>query len=499
MTFNDYYNQLNPEQKQAVDSIEGPVMVVAGPGTGKTQILTLRIANILNKTDIEAENILALTFTDSGAMSMKKRLISIIGNDAYRVNINTFHSFCNDVIQNYPEYFSSIAGFTNIDEIKQTQILRNVLDNMKLTYLASFNNQYFYIKEIKHAIEELKKESVDFKELRTKAEQAKLDFLNNTDNYNSKTDKIKTAQLSILKTIEKNIELSFIYEDYQQELKQNLFYDYSDMIIEVLNALKTNEELLLILQEQYQYILVDEYQDTNTSQNKILELLCNFHQNPNIFIVGDPKQAIYRFQGASIQNFEFFKQLYPKAILIDLINNYRSSQLILDSAHSLIQKDVKLQSNAGFEDKKIQVFSLANPEKEAYFIITKIQELLKDGIPSNNIAVLYRNHRDADATIELLDKFGIPFSVKKKINIFNDVDIQKLLLILNTIYNYGNDEYLFKCLHIDFLNIDPLDVYKIINYCNQNHINGYEFLNSKHNLELTSIKQIESFNLKLKQ
>ena len=499
MTFNDYYNQLNPEQKQAVDSIEGPVMVVAGPGTGKTQILTLRIANILNKTDIEAENILALTFTDSGAMSMKKRLISIIGNDAYRVNINTFHSFCNDVIQNYPEYFSSIAGFTNIDEIKQTQILRNVLDNMKLTYLASFNNQYFYIKEIKHAIEELKKESVDFKELRTKAEQAKFDFLNNTDNYNSKTDKIKTAQLSILKTIEKNIELSFIYEDYQQELKQNLFYDYSDMIIEVLNALKTNEELLLILQEQYQYILVDEYQDTNTSQNKILELLCNFHQNPNIFIVGDPKQAIYRFQGASIQNFEFFKQLYPKAILIDLINNYRSSQLILDSAHSLIQKDVKLQSNAGFEDKKIQVFSLANPEKEAYFIITKIQELLKDGIPSNNIAVLYRNHRDADATIELLDKFGIPFSVKKKINIFNDVDIQKLLLILNTIYNYGNDEYLFKCLHIDFLNIDPLDVYKIINYCNQNHINGYEFLNSKHNLELTSIKQIESFNLKLKQ
>ncbi len=344
----------------------------------------------------------------------------------------------------------------------------------------------------------MKKESIDFKELRQKAEQSKIDFENNSDNFNPKTEKIKTALIPVLKTINKNIELSHIYENYQLELTANRFYDYSDMIIEVLNALKTNEELLVILQEKYQYVLVDEYQDTNTSQNKILELLCGFHQNPNVFIVGDPKQAIYRFQGASIQNFEFFKKLYPSAILIDLVNNYRSTQLILDSAFSLIQKDTRLLSNIKFDDKKIQVFSLSNPEKEAYFVVKKIEELIKQGIASNDIAVLYRNHRDAELTIELLDKFNIPFSVKKKVNIFNDVDIQKLLLILNTIYNYGNDEFLFKCLHIDFLNIDPLDIYKIITYCNQNHINGYEFLNSKNTLELNSKAELELFNSKLK-
>jgi len=499
MEFKTLYNQLNIEQKKAVDNIEGPVMVIAGPGTGKTQVLTLRIANILNKTDIEAENILALTFTESGATSMRKRLISIIGNDAYRININTFHGFCNEIIQDYPEYFNNIAGFNNIDEIKQIEILREVLDNMKLKKLISFNNQYFYLKDIKHMIEELKKESISFSELRKIAEQTKIDFENNQDNYNPKKGEIKTKVSSVYKMIEKNVELSYIFEKYQEKLKQLKYYDYSDMIIEVLNTLKENSELLLKIQEQYQYILVDEYQDTNTSQSKILELLCNFHQNPNIFIVGDPKQAIFRFQGASIHNFEYFKQLYPSAIVIDLINNYRSSQLILDSAHFLIQRDTKLKSCTNYEDKKIQIYSLPNSTLESYFVTKKIQELIKNGVNKNDIAVLYRNHKDSDDLVDMLEKFKIPFSIKKKVNILEDIDIQKLLLILNTIYNYGNDEYLFKCMHIDFLNIDPLDIYNIIKYCNQQKINGYEFFNSNIELKLNSKDKILFLIQKLKE
>jgi DNA helicase-2/ATP-dependent DNA helicase PcrA len=499
MKFQELYKQLNTEQKRAVDSIEGPVMVIAGPGTGKTQVLTLRIANILNKTDIDPENILALTFTESGAMSMKKRLISIIGNDAYRVNINTFHGFCNEIIQKYPEYFSNIAGFSNIDEIKQIEILRKVLNSMELKYLSTFNNQFFYLKEIKHSLEELKKESVSFLELRNISEKAKQDFENNTDNYNPKTGNIKTALLSEYKMVDKNIELSYVFEKYQEELKKSSYYDYSDMIIEVLNTFRDNQELLLIVQEQYQYILVDEYQDTNTSQNKILELLCNFHQNPNIFIVGDPKQAIFRFQGASIQNFDFFKSLYPSAIIIDLINNYRSSQLILDSAHFLINRDAQLKSCTNCNNNKIQIYSAQNPEQEAYLVTKKIKELVKNGVDKNDIAVLYRNHNDSNDLVEILEKFKIPFSIKRRINILNDVDIQKLLLILDTIYNYGNDEYLFKCMHIDFLNIDPLDIYKIINHCNQQKLNGYEFLNSNIELNLNSKDKLMFLSQKLKE
>ena len=356
MDFELLYKRLNLEQKKAVDTIEGPVMVIAGPGTGKTEILTLRIANIINKTQIEAENILALTFTESGAASMKKRLISIMGSKAYQVNINTFHGFCNKIIQDYPEYFENIAGFINIDEVKQIEILKQVLDSLKLEHLVTFNNNYFYLREIKSSIEELKKESITYLELRDIAEKSKQDFENNEDNYNSKTKKIKSQVSQYYKTICKNIELSYIFEKYQELMNRSSYYDYADMIIEVLNTFKKDNDLLLIIQEQYQYFLVDEYQDTNTSQNKILELLCNFHKNPNVFIVGDPKQAIFRFQGASIHNFDYFKSLYPSAVIIDLINNYRSSQLILDSAFYLINRDKQLKSCVKQENQKIQIY-----------------------------------------------------------------------------------------------------------------------------------------------
>lgn len=499
MKFKEEYAKLNSEQKKAVDTINGPVMVVAGPGTGKTQILTLRIANILDKVDIEPENILALTFTESGAMSMKKRLISIIGNDAYRVNISTFHGFCNDIIQKYPEYFTKIAGFKNIDEIKQIQILRKVLDGTELQDLVTFNNQYFYIKEIKHAIEELKKENISFAELREIATKTKESFENDSENFNPKTGKVKSALLSSQKMINKNIELSYVFEKYQEALNQSKYYDYSDMIVEVLKTLEENSELLLMLQEQYQYFLVDEYQDTNTSQNKILEILCKFFDNPDVFIVGDPKQAIFRFQGASIKNFEYFKHLYPSAVLIDLVNNYRSSQLILDSAHHLIQRDAQLKSCVDFENKKIKVCALPNPQQEAYFVTKEIENLIKSGANKNSIAVLYRNHKDSDLLSEMLDKFKLPYSIKKKVNIFEDIDIQKMLLIVNTIYNYGNDEYLFKCMHIDFLNIEPLDICKIINHCNANKINGYDFEKHINDLELSSKENVIDLYQKLKQ
>ncbi len=499
MKFKEEYAKLNSEQKKAVDTINGPVMVVAGPGTGKTQILTLRIANILDKVDIEPENILALTFTESGAMSMKKRLISIIGNDAYRVNISTFHGFCNDIIQKYPEYFTKIAGFKNIDEIKQIQILRKVLDDTELQDLVTFNNQYFYIKEIKHAIEELKKENISFTELREIATKTKESFENDSENFNPKTGKVKSALLPSQKMINKNIELSYVFEKYQEALNQSKYYDYSDMIVEVLKTLEENSELLLMLQEQYQYFLVDEYQDTNTSQNKILEILCKFFDNPDVFIVGDPKQAIFRFQGASIKNFEYFKHLYPSVVLIDLVNNYRSSQLILDSAHHLIQRDAQLKSCVDFENKKIKVCALPNPQQEAYFVTKEIENLIKSGANKNSIAVLYRNHKDSDLLSEMLDKFKLPYSIKKKVNIFEDIDIQKMLLIVNTIYNYGNDEYLFKCMHIDFLNIEPLDICKIINYCNTNKINGYDFEKHINDLELSSKENVIDLYQKIKQ
>jgi len=231
------------------------------------------------------------------------------------------------------------------------------------------------------------------------------------------------------------------------------------MILLVLKKMKTEESFLLDLQEQYQYILVDEFQDTNMSQYEVLTTLASYDDMPNLFVVGDTKQAIYRFQGASNFNFINFKEKYSTAVQVDLVNNYRSTQSILDSAFSLINQDKELKSNQD-QGKKIQVIQNINQKLEAFFVAKKIQELDTD---LNNIAVLYRSHKDNKELVDVLQKLNIPFNVKDKNSIFNDIDIEKFIILLNTIADYGNDEYLAKAMHLDFLNLNELDIYKILN------------------------------------
>ena len=343
--FKAAYDSLNPEQKKAVDTIEGPVLVVAGPGTGKTQVLTLRIANILLKTDTRPENILALTFTDAAATNMRRRLANLIGTRAYRVRIQTFHSFANDTLKTYPESFGSIVGSANITEVESTAIIEELVNDLpNLSLLRPWGDPMFYVRDIGVKISELKREGLSPKDFIKLIESEEQKFKSREDLVHEKgahKGKIKSEHLKYERQLVKNRELGEVYEAYQKVLHERRLYDWSDMIMEVLKALETDPNLKLSLQEEHQYILVDEHQDTNQSQNKILEYLSDFHQNPNIFIVGDEKQAIFRFQGASAQNFEYVKKLYPNIVIIELFRNYRSSQPILDAAHSLIPSKQK--------------------------------------------------------------------------------------------------------------------------------------------------------------
>ena len=268
--FQQYYKALNKEQRSAVDTIEGPVMVIAGPGTGKTQILTLRIANILAKTDMEPEAILALTFTESGVASMRKRLAEIIGSPAYRVTITTFHGFANWIIQKYPEHFPRIIGATNITDIDQIKIMESVIDKAGIKELRPFGDRFYYLRAALGAIKNLKREGVNhghFSLIIDQEEQALSD-----------EEKLTKAQrLQRERQILKLKELLVIYRDYQAALRKQKLYDYDDMIVELLEALRESEELRLTLQERYQYFLVDEHQDTNNAQNKNLQLLSKFY------------------------------------------------------------------------------------------------------------------------------------------------------------------------------------------------------------------------------
>ncbi len=508
--FQKAYKSLNQAQKEAVDSIEGAVMVVAGPGTGKTQVLTLRIANILQKTQVNPDNVLALTFTEAAAFEMRKRLLSVIGHDAYRVDITTFHSFCNNFIKRYQEEFAHIISSVSINEIEQLQIIEDCLKSLKLNILRPLGDLTYYLKPILSQINELKRENVTPDKYSHALEEYKKDLDSTPDVMHEKgahKGKMKSVYQKAYKDYEKNKELSLVFDAYQKKLLENKKYDYNDMLLEVIQKLQEHPYLLQSLQEKYQYFLVDEHQDTNAAQNKIIELLCNYFENPNLFVVGDEKQAIFRFQGATLENFLYFKTLYKEAKLINLSENYRSTQTILDATYSVILNNPKstqiLSENSGLvkraihAEKKIEVASLKNNELEQYWVADKIKELLHD-TPGHEIAVLARNNRDLDPLISVFDSFKIPYIVESDSNILDDLEIQKLIVLLRVIAEplKNRDEATKKALLFECFDIAPLDILKLIRKSYEGKYSVWDILNSEELLsefKIGSKKEIENF------
>ncbi len=469
------YKKLNPEQKLAVDTIEGPVMVIAGPGTGKTQILTLRIANILHSTDTPPDAILALTFTESAAFAMRRRLVDIVGSPAYRIHIHTFHGFCNDVIQRYPERFPRIIGAQSISDIDRVLLFEEIIKSEDLDLLRPFGDPLFYLRPALSTISSLKRENVapeDLSAILYREEErirAEPDFVHLKGAYKGK---VKGVYQTLLDKIARTHELVRVFTRYEADLAARRLYDFEDMILEVVRALQSDPDFLLLLQEEYQYLLADEHQDANNAQNRLLELLSSFHPSPNLFIVGDEKQAIYRFQGASLQNFLYFQERYPQALRITLRSNYRSGQLLLDAAHSMITRGSAAEIPLVKELRVplVAAASVAHPVLlrafsqsvlERLFVARDIRRLLDEGVQPGEVAVLYRNNRDAAALVEQLERVGVPFVVESDENIMHDPDIRKLLLLMRASVHFGEERLLFELLHADFLGVAPLDVYKL--------------------------------------
>ncbi|MDD5099202.1 MAG: ATP-dependent DNA helicase [Candidatus Colwellbacteria bacterium] len=497
--FEAAYKRLNLAQKEAVDAIEGPVMVIAGPGTGKTQILTLRIANIIRTTDTEPENILALTYSEAGAVAMRKRLASLIGSAAYSVAISTFHGFCNEIIRNNPESFSRVMGSESITEIEQIKIVKSLIEKNSLKELRPYGSEFFYLRDILSAINSLKREGISTAAFREIAEEERKQYDEIGDLEHDKgphKGKVKGKYIDLLKKIGKHLDLALLYEKYEESLEEAKLYDYDDMIMEVIRALEKNEELLLILQEKYQYVLIDEHQDTNRAQNKVVEKLMDFHDNPNVFVVGDDKQAIYRFQGASLENFYHFKNLYPEAKLIALEENYRSTQTILDSASNLLEGPKPLMARAGYDETKILLRSFSSEDVESHYLAKDVSDKIKNGINPSEIAILYRNNADAFPIAEALRKAGVPASIESDENVLGDEDVRKIFLILKAIDGYGDDKAFIEAAHIDFLEIDPFDLYRCIRLAETKKAPPMRVFKSSEvlaSLEIASAEKITAF------
>jgi len=286
--FNEAYKKLNKEQKKAVDTIEGPVMLVAGPGTGKTQTLALRIANIISQTDTPASSILALTFTESGASAMRERLQSFIGPEAYYCEISTFHSFCIEVIKDNPDVFTLDPLAEPLSELEKLKLIYELIAHTPLKHLSPVGARYYYAKAILGAISDLKREAVDEGELEDLL-RVEADYLQGDG-----ADELKKTELGKrLKNLAKNQELLILYRAYEERLADTGAFDFEDMISTVVDSFKNNPDLLAGVQEKYLYILVDEYQDTNSAQNELLLQLASFWADKaNVFVTGDPDQCL---------------------------------------------------------------------------------------------------------------------------------------------------------------------------------------------------------------
>ena len=347
-TFSKYYNDLNAEQKLAVDTIDGPVLVIAGPGTGKTQILGARIGKILIETDTDPGNILCLTYTDAGAVAMRRRLLSFIGPAAYKVNIYTFHAFCNDIIQDNLFYFEK-SSLDPVSELEQIQLLRELVDSFPQKHpLKRYRSDAYYeVKNLRSLFSTMKREGYTAAFIEDKINYYLADiptrekYIYKKSGNGFKKGDIKKAELEEqIERMEKLRAAIHEFGRFQYLMHERGRYDYDDMINWVIKAFTENQDLLRRYQEKYQYILVDEYQDTSGTQNKVVELLINFWDNPNVFVVGDDDQSIYRFQGASEDNMSDFRNSYLKDLLVVVLtNNYRSTQPILDVSKHLISRN----------------------------------------------------------------------------------------------------------------------------------------------------------------
>ncbi len=431
LEFTKRYKQLNPEQKLAVDTIEGPVMVIAGPGTGKTTILTLRIAHILRETDTPPSGILALTFTEAGVKAMRTKLRDIIGSRADEVRIHTFHGFASSVIAEFPEHFVHLSRSKQITDIEAESLLREILKNKKYSKLRPLGDVDFYLHKIISGISDCKKEAWSPDTIKQFAFNEKERIIHDPDSLSTRgatKGQLKGDSLKRIEKCEKTLLFADVYQEYEVQKKNDKKMDFDDLLFELLHGLQTDTLLLQLLQEKFLYILVDEHQDTNDSQNMIISLLANFFETPNIFVVGDEKQAIYRFQGASVQNFLRFQKIWKDMKIIPLTNNYRSHQGILDASFSMIENNyeegeyvdlrVKLQSGLKNKPKPLDIVYAPDNHSADEYLVTELQRISKTE-PDATVAVILRWNKDVDHVLSLCEAHGLMVSAERGVDIFS--------------------------------------------------------------------------------
>jgi DNA helicase-2/ATP-dependent DNA helicase PcrA len=484
------YERLNEQQRRAVDHIDGPVMVIAGPGTGKTQILAARIGKILLDTDTDPSNILCLTYTDAGVIAMRKRLLEFIGPDAYKVGIYTFHAFCNDVIQENLSLFEKNA-LDPISDLERIELLKQLIDSFPKNHpLKRYRGDvYFEINNLQSLFSIMKREGWTPAFINARIDEYLNDLPNREEFiYKRKYKEFNAGDLKKDKIAEEKERMEKLraatneFDGFQQTMRKKNRYDFDDMINWVIRAFEENKNVLANYQERFQYILVDEYQDTSGTQNRLVELLISYWDKPNVFVVGDDDQSIYRFQGANIENMMGFANSYKDDLLtVVLTNNYRSTQSILDVSKTLIDRNKErlveqipnLSKHLLSSGERVKTLShtpvikeYETQRQEMVDITLQVEKLLQLGMPPGRIGILYKENKYGEELSQYFKLRNIPVYSKRSLNILHIPLAQKIILILKYLAAehdtpYGGDEMLFELLHFDWFHIPAIEIAKL--------------------------------------
>lgn len=465
--FDEAYNNLNKAQKEAVDTIDGPVMVVAGPGTGKTQVLALRIAYILIKTDIGANGILCLTFTNSGVQAMRERLKKYIGNEALEIKISTFHSFAQTLVEKYFELLDLELMPKLLDEQASVLLSDDILHNNDWEYLRPRNNPSQYFNDLKSLISLLKREHISSYDFGEMVKKEIVNIENDENNISSRGESkghLKKEAQTKIESLKRSKETVTFFALYEQQKKDRGYMDYDDMLSYALEIIQLSDDVRYTLQEENQYVLIDEHQDSSGIQNEFLKAIWGDIDRPNIFVVGDDRQLIYGFGGASISYFEEFKHVFGKAHLITLVENYRSTQTILDTADALLQSSLAsgaLKSNTK-DIHDIMLYPCEYERDEILLAGKLFKDKMISGVLAEECALLVPKNKNVRSAVRILRDMGLPVQTKNNTSFFDLSETQIFKTLLNVIANPYDAVSIGELLFAPTSGIAPLEAHAFI-------------------------------------
>lgn len=447
------YDTLNEQQKKGVFTTEGPVLLLAGAGSGKTRVMVHRIAYLIEEMGVSPFNILAITFTNKAAGEMRDRVDKLIGFGSDQVWVSTFHAMCVRILRRYADKIGYDTNFAIYDTDDSKAIVKELIKKFNI------DTRYIKDKNIRGAISHAKDELISVEQFEKDAQ------------YDHNERKI-----------------AMCYREYQDTLRKNNAMDFDDLIYNTVMLFRQCPQVLENYQERFRYIHVDEYQDTNTAQFELVRLLAD--KDKNLCVVGDDDQSIYKFRGANIRNILDFESTYPDATVIKLEENYRSSQNILDAANAVIHNNVRRKDKSLWTRKdagnRVHFRQFETAKEEADFITSDIKTKLKNGVADySSCAVLYRTNAQARLIEESCIMSGIPYQVVGGVNFYSRKEIKDLLAYLKTIDNGRDDLAVKRIINIPKRGIGATTILKVQDYADANGISFYEGL--KKAKEITSL------------